>query len=284
MRAAFLADFSRGMAESAGHKTVSNLKIVGFQKRGISFGSLLLIVLSAGFLSCLGCALNESAKKQAAYHYQMGISHFSENNMAAALAELTEAEKYDDDNAELYNYLGMAYYNKKKFEIAEQKYLRALALKPNYSEVRNNLGVDYLEMRRWDDAIYQFKVVTEDVFYQNQAAANINLGLAYFGKGDYPKALLQMRSVVTNYPRDPRGRLNLGRVYFALDKTDLAIEEYKKALESSRDYANAYYNLGLAYLKTKDSQAAVAAFQEVLRIAPDSEIGQLSKEYLDTLK
>jgi tetratricopeptide (TPR) repeat protein len=204
--------------------------------------------------------------------------------MTAALTELTEAEKYFDDNAVLLNYLGMAYYNKKKFEIAEQKYLKALLLKPTYSEARNSLGVDYLEMRRWDDAIHQFKMVTDDIFYPNQAAANINLGLAYFGKGDYPKALSQLRSVVANYPMDPRGRLNLGRVYFALDKLDLAIDEYKKALESNPNYANAYYDLGLAYLKKNESHAAMSAFQEVLRIAPYSEIGQLSKEYLDTLK
>lgn len=243
-----------------------------------------LPIILAGALLSSACALNESAQKQGKYHYEMGVSYFNENNMTAALKELTEAEKYDDDNAELCNYLGMAYYNKKKYGIAEQKYLKALDLKPTYSEARNSLGVDYLEMHRWDDAINQFKLVTEDIFYPNQAAANINLGLAYFGKGDYPKALSQLRSVVASYPHDPRGRLNLGRVYYALDKFDLAIDEYKKALESNRDYANAYYNLGMAYLKIKDSRAAMSAFQEVLRIAPDSEIGQLSKEYLETLK
>jgi Tfp pilus assembly protein PilF len=272
------------MAVTAAHIMVSDLNIIGLQMTGINPWRFLLIAIAASSIFISACAMNEFAKNQGSYHYQMGVSYFNENNMAAALTELTEAEKYDDDNAELYNYLGMAYYNKKKFEIAEQKYLKALLLKPTYSEARNSLGVDYLEMRRWDDSIYQFKLVTEDIFYPNQAAANINLGLAYFGKGDYPKALSQLRSVVANYPRDPRARLNLGRVYFALDKFDLAIDEYKKALESNRDYANAYYNLGLAYLKIKESLAAKLAFQEVLRIAPDSEIGQLSKEYLDTLK
>jgi Tfp pilus assembly protein PilF len=243
-----------------------------------------LPIILAGVLLSSACALNESARKQGTYHYEMGVSYFHENNMTAALTELTEAEKYDDNNAELCNYLGMVYYNKKKYEIAEQKYLKALVLKPTYSEARNSLGVDYLEMHRWDDAIQQFKLVTEDIFYSNQAAANINLGLAYFGKGDYPKALSQLRSVVASYPHEPHGRLNLGRVYFAMDKFDLAIDEYKKALESNPNYANAYYHLGLAYLKIKDANAAMSAFQEVLRIAPDSEIGQLSKEYLETLK
>ncbi len=276
--------FTGMAAVLAGHRMVSDLKIIGLQIERATFGRLLLIIIAVGALLCSACALNESARKQGSYHYQMGMSYFNENNMSAALTELTEAEKYDDENPDLYNYLGMAYFYKKKFDIAEKKYLKALALKQNFSEARNNLGVDYLEMRRWDDAIFQFKLVTEDIFYPNQAVANINLGLAYFGKGDYLKALSQFRSVVANYPKDPRGRLNLGRVYFALDKFDLAIDEYRKAIEFNQDYANAYYNLGMVYLKTKDNRAAMTAFQEVLRIAPDSEIGQLSREYLDTLK
>jgi type IV pilus assembly protein PilF len=121
----------------------------------------MLIPLLAGFLCSSACALQEAARNEGSYHYQMGVSHFNENNMAAALTELTAAESYDSDNPELYNYLGMAYYNKKKYEIAEQKYLRALSLKPNYSDARNNLGVNYLEMQRWDDAIRQFKLVTD---------------------------------------------------------------------------------------------------------------------------
>jgi Tfp pilus assembly protein PilF len=252
--------------------------------KGVNMRHFLLIPLLAGFLCSSACALQETARREGSYHYQMGVSHFNENNMAAALTELTEAEKYDSDNPELYNYLGMAYYNKKKFDIAEQKYLRALNLKPNYSDARNNLGVNYLEMQRWDDAIRQFKLVTEDIFYQNQSAAGINLGLAYFGKGDYPKALSLLRSVVADFPRDPRGRMNLGKVYFALEKYDLAIDEYKRALELNADYVNAHYNLGLVYLKKNNNSAAQSAFMEVMRLAPDSEVGQLSREYLDVLK
>ncbi len=37
-------------------------------------------------------------------------------------------------------------------------------------------------------------------------------------------------------------------------------------------------------MKTKDNKAAAAAFREVIRIAPDSEIGQFAREYVDMLK
>jgi Tfp pilus assembly protein PilF len=247
--------------------------------RHILFGALLLL-----FVFNTGCAINESAKKQASYHYQMGLSYLGENNVTGALVELTAAERLNPDDPELLNYLGLAYFRKNKFDLAERKYLRAIELKPTYSEARNNLGVNYMELKRWDDAVYQLKMVTEDIFYPNQEAATINLGLAYFGKGDYPKALSVLRSVVAGNPRDPRARVNLGRVYAALDKYELAIIEFSRAVEIDRDYANAHYNLGLAYQKMKDNQAAIAAFRQVVRIAPDSEIGQLSREYIDLLK
>jgi tetratricopeptide (TPR) repeat protein len=150
--------------------------------------------------------------------------------------------------------------------------------------VRNELGVDYLEMRRWDDAINQLKLVTDDIFFPDQAAANINLGLAYYGKGDFAKALIILRAAVVNNPGDPRARLHLGKVYFAMDKTDLAINEYRKAIEVVPEYANAYYHLALAQLKNKDTAAAVTSFAQVIRIAPDTEMGHLSREHLDTLK
>lgn len=243
---------------------------------------LLFMAVLAVLLS--GCAMGAEARKKASYHYQMGLSYLGENNFTSALVEFSEAEKLDSDNPELLNYLGMVYFRKGKFEIAEKKYLKAIKLRPGYSEARNNLAVNYLEMRRWDDAIQQLKLVAEDIFYPNQDTAAVNLGLAYLGKGDYQQALTVYRSALTTYPRDARVRLNLGRVYFALDKLDWAITEYKKALELNENYANAHYQLGLAYLKVKDNKAAMAAFKEVVRIAPDSEIGQFSREYLDMLK
>ena len=231
-----------------------------------------------------GCSIGDASRKKAAYHYQMGLSYLGENNVTGALVELTEAEKLEPDNPELLNYLGLALYRKNKFVLAEQKYLRALELKPNFSEVRNNLGVDYLELKRWDEAIAQLKIVTDDIFYGNQEAASMNLGLAYFGKGDYSKALTIMRGVVNSDSKNTRAMVNLGRIYLAMEKTDEAIFEFNRALKLNRGYANAHYYLGLAYMQANDKKSAATSFREVLRIAPDSEIGQLSRDYLDKLK
>lgn len=245
----------------------------------------LLRTLSLLTICCLTAACtSNAARTQASFHYQMGLSYLGENNITGALVELTEAEKITPDDPDLLNKLALAYFYKKKYDLAEQRYLKALKIKPDFSEARNNLGVNYLQMTRWDDAIRQFKLVAEDIFFRDHEQANINLGLAYLGKGDYQSALTTMRSVIINNPRNIFGRVHLGRIYFAMDKTDLAIGEYKKALDINKDFAMAHYQLALAYLKVKDNPQALTAFKEVLRLVPESEIGQLSREYLDMLK
>jgi type IV pilus assembly protein PilF len=247
-------------------------------KNGFVIVLLFVIALSSG------CAALEASRKKASYHYQMGLSFLAEGNYTRALIDLTEAEKITPDDPVLLNYLGQAYFFKKRFDLAEPKYLRAIALRPEYSEARNNLGATYLELQRWDDAIKQLTVVYNDIFYQNHDTATMNLALAYYGKGDYETALSFLRPVIASNPRSPVARLNLGRVYFADDKTCLAIEEFKKSIELNRNYAKAHYYLALAYLKNKDSSAAKDEFREVIRINPDDELGQISKEHLQMLK
>jgi Tfp pilus assembly protein PilF len=234
-----------------------------------------------------GCALaiaTDAPPRKASYYYKMGLSFLLEGNYTRALIELTEAEKINPYDPSILNYLGQAYYFKKKYDLAEQKYLKAIELQPKYSEARNNLGVNYLEMQRWDDAIAQLTIVVDDIFYQAHDDACINLALAYLGKGDYTKALSLLRPVISRNPRDPVARLTLGRVYFADNKTELAISAFKKAIDLDKNFVRAHYNLGLACLKIKDTAGAKKAFGDVVRLSPDSEPGQLSKEYLDTLK
>lgn len=220
----------------------------------------------------------------ASYHYQMGLSYLGERNYTSALFELTEAEKLDPENpAVLYN-LAMAFVGKRRPDLAEAKFLKAILLKPAFSAARNDLGVAYLDMQRWDSAIQQFKIVKDDLFYDNTENASINLGLAYLGKGDYSKALAELQAVETMNPRNPVVKLCMGRVWFAMDKSEMALAEYTKALEIYSDYGAAHYYLGQVQLKLNRIDAARASFKEAVRLIPDSEQGRAALGYLDLIK
>lgn len=241
------------------------------------------IVLAAA-LMLGGCVTTAPSGKPAAYHYQMGISYLEERNYTAALTELTEAEKADADNPELQFNLGRALVGRRRLDLAEQRFLKALQLRPKYSDVRFDLGLLYLETARWDNAIQQFRAVKDDLFFPRHDYAQINLGLAYLGKGDHDAAMAEFNAVQAVSPRNPIVRVAMGRVLFAQGKTERAILEYRRALEIVPDYADAHYHLGLAQMKMSQLSAARASFKEVVRIAPDSEIGRTAMGYIDLLR
>jgi len=247
-----------------------------------SIAAMLLLLTVSGCVSARG--QSNPKPNPASYHYQMGLSYLGERNYTSALFDLTEAEKLDPENPDVLYNLGMAFIGKKRPDLAEAKLLKAISLKPNFSVARNDLGVAYLDLKRWDSAIQQFKIVKDDLFYDNNENAAINLGLAYLGKGDYHKALKELQAVAALNPRNPVVRLSLGRVWFAMDKSEEAIVEYTKALEIYRDYGAAHYYLGQAQLKLNRLNAARASFKEAVRLIPDSELGRAAFGYLDLLK
>ncbi len=246
------------------------------------------ITASLMFLTVSGCVSgrNQNFPKPnpAAYHYQMGLSYLGERNYSSALFDLTEAEKLDPENPDVLYNLGMAFIGKKRPDLAEAKLLKAIVLKPGFSVARNDLGVAYLDLKRWDSAIQQFKIVKDDLFYDNSENASINLGLAYLGKGDYRKATEELQAVVALNPRRLEARLSLGRVWFAMDKSEQAIAEYTKALEIYRDYGAAHYYLGQAQLKLGRIDAARVSFKEAVRLIPDSELGRAALGNLELIK
>lgn len=247
-----------------------------------SIAALLLLLTVSGCVS--GRGGDNAGPNPASYHYQMGLSYLGENNFTSALIELTEAEKLDPENPDVLYNLGKAFIGKKRPDLAEAKLLKAIRLKPGFSVARNDLGVAYLDLKRWDSAIQQFKIVKDDLFYDNNTNASINLGLAYLGKGDYPKALEELQAVETMNPRNPIVWVSLGRVWFAMDKSERAIAEYTKALEIYHDYGAAHYFMGQAQLKMNNIAAARASFKEAARLIPYTELGRAALDYLDLIK
>lgn len=248
------------------------------------FNSVAVMVVALAISGCVSVRGGNPKPDPAAYHYQMGLSYLGELNYTSALFELTEAEKLDPENPDVLYNLGKAFVGKKRSDLAEAKFLKAIELRPNFSFARNDLGVAYLELKRWDSAIQQFKIVKDDLFYEHNENACINLGLAYLGKGEYSKALAELQAVAEQNPRNPIVRLSLGRVWFAMDKSEQAIVEYAKALAIYKEYGAAYYYLGQAQLKLNRIEAARASFKSVVRIIPDSELGHEALGYLELIK
>ena len=72
----------------------------------------------------------------------------------------------------------------------------------------------------------------------------------------------------------------LGFSYAAQDQFDMAIKQYKEALEQQPGYVTAWNNLGFAYEKKQLTAQAVEAYDEALKIEPKNSTAKRRSESL----
>ena len=247
----------------------------------------LTVVFAMGMMVTLAaCSSGKDspAAQKARLHYQLGISSLSDNNPSQALQELFQAEAIDGDDPEIQSALAQAYLQKRAYDLAEQHWLRAISLSGGAPQHYNNLGALYLTMERYDDAIGVFRKAADNLLFPTPEVAWGGIGYAYFLKRDYPaaeRAYLKARGLNSRYFQ---AALKLGELYYGQERNAEALELFVKATELSPRSASAQYWLGLTHLKLKNQVAARKAFEETVRLAPDSEPGRLAKNYLKTIR
>ncbi|WP_017327048.1 tetratricopeptide repeat protein [Synechococcus sp. PCC 7336] len=101
------------------------------------------------------------------------------------------------------------------------------------------------------------------------------LGSVYLEKKLYDLAIAQFRKAIDVAEEDIPVVCNaMGYTYFLQEQYDLAIRFYKSAVEAERDYATAWNNLAHAYEKKNLIGQAVEAYETALAIDPDSDIAK----------
>eukprot|EP00775_Hariotina_reticulata_P011027 gene11027-11182_t len=71
----------------------------------------------------------------------------------------------------------------------------------------------------------------------------------------------------------------LGFCYFSMEKTELAIQEYRRAVELQAGYVTAWNNLGDAYERNKEWRNALTSYQEALAYAPNNKIAMQRMDF-----
>ncbi len=85
-------------------------------------------------------------------------------------------------------------------------------------------------------------------------------------------------------PIDPTLRINLGGLHYGIGQYDKAIDAYRMAVALKNDYANAHYNLALAYKKKGEKDLAKEEFTNTLSLLKkDSADYKLVQKELDNV-
>lgn len=105
---------------------------------------------------------------------------------------------------------------------------------------------------------------------------HVALGLAYWERDDYPRALAAFQRAVEVAPASAEAHNWLGVALS--EKSDLpgAIAELRKAVALDPKYGRAYTNLGSVLAKSGDFTEAVTVFQKALTLEPNSAVAHLN--------
>ena len=123
----------------------------------------------------------------------------------AAIEELKN--NYDPSLYEINLRLGWLYYNAGKFDESENYYVLAQKQKPYSEEARFGLILPRAALGKWEDVIVLYNEILE--IHPNNTLAMFRLGMIYYERKNYQKALPLFKKVVDLYPFDYDGLLML---------------------------------------------------------------------------
>ncbi|MBM3163618.1 MAG: tetratricopeptide repeat protein [Chlorobi bacterium] len=91
------------------------------------------------------------------------------------------------------------------------------------------------------------------------------LGATYFNQRDYPEALVYFTRYQKLAPDDSLRNYDLGNVFLQMQQYDRAIAAYRTAIVNSISFEEAYYNLGVCYLRTGRTAEAEEIYEFLVR-------------------
>jgi tetratricopeptide (TPR) repeat protein len=100
------------------------------------------------------------------------------------------------------------------------------------------------------------------------------LAQALVQSGRPSEALPYLRSALSKSTHDPLIYLLLGEVYLQDGNVDDAIEQFLLCLRLQPSQVWALHGLGRAYLAKGQTQQAITAWEEALKVAPDFDLAR----------
>jgi tetratricopeptide (TPR) repeat protein len=165
---------------------------------------------------------------------------------------------------------------------AVERFQRAIAIYPDYLDARNDLGAQYLKLKRFAEAAEQFRIVLEkNPGYFN---SRFNLGLVLIEQKDYAAAITQLNRAVAIDGALPAPRLWLGVALLQTGDLPGAERELSRALiTGGANFVAAHYYLAHIFMRRGDSAEASRALKAYLEGSPNGEYSEEARLLLKKL-
>jgi type IV pilus assembly protein PilF len=239
---------------------------------------ILPFLCGAFVLSLSACQTSTKNKEDAELHLTGG-------NYPNALKELSLAHDLDPNNEVIENNLGLAFFVREKYSLAEQHLQKALKLKPNYTDALNNLARVHIEMQQYNRAIHELETVLSDLTYSSAEKAWVNLGLAHFQKGEFQIAKNRLAEAIKINRSHCLAHTLYGRSELELEEFNKAAADLDKAVIFCKQshFDEPHYFSGISYFRLGNKEKGMARMEEVIKFYPNGKYAPRAKNMIDEM-
>lgn len=210
-----------------------------------------------------------------------GREHYERHEYDAAAAAFREliASPEGSRYADVHNMLGVILHEQGDLAGAAERFERAVALNPRYTDAILSLAITYNDQGRFDDAkalyarLKTLKVLGGglDPFVKGKIAnMHAAVAQAYVDAGCLGEGILELRKAVDLCPTFVDLQTKLGSLYKDYGDLVSAREHYVYACMANPKYVPARVQLGVTLLAMGAPDEAVAEWQAALEVDPDN--------------
>jgi Tfp pilus assembly protein PilF len=150
-----------------------------------------------------------------------------------------------------------------------KNFKKVIELDPQYGPGYVLLATAYMQLQEWGDAKSSFEKAVK--LEPNNAAALLGIGAASNQQQDFTGAQKPLLRSLELNANSAEAHYELGRSLWALGKWQDAEPHARKAVAINKDFPPSHILLGNIYLRHRDANAALAEFQEYLRLDPQGQ-------------
>lgn len=164
---------------------------------------------------------------------------------------------------------------------ARRGFLEVLKSDPNSAAAYTDLGVTYQRMGDFDDSIIALKKAKR--LAPAAPGIDLNLGLAYYRKHQFKRAIPYFEAVVKVYPENVQARYLEGLSEFMVNEYGPTIQSLKPIWNEKKNDLDYLFVLGISYGKLKQDAQSSAVFSRLVEQGGDTPHLHLllGKAYLD---
>ena len=217
----------------------------------------------------------------------LGVRFIEANQPDNAILALRKALRLYSENAETRMWLGVAHTLRQEYEVAEAYFVKALELNPRLTEVHNWFGFHWYQRQDPDRAVEEFRKALTDPSFPPPSRFRVLLNLGRIQlereQTEAGVATLGQAIQITVQSSDPAyglARVLLAEGLIKLGRPLEAIGTLESVTEQRNFAAHAHLLLGLAYRDLVEETSARRHLEDVLRLAPGTDLSERAIEAL----